>query len=88
MNNAINRVLDRIDSLDRTLHQRFDDLEKRLTSCFTSIEHCTSPMDHSAPIINNTLDQSCIKFMEYSFKSIWILCGIFIICTLLPLSFY
>lgn len=66
---AIDRVLDRIDNLDRDMNQRFAHLEGR----FTSLEHRVQANEKSLLSLQDTLTQIRNKFINHGVKSIWVI---------------
>jgi len=80
---AIDRVLDRIDNMDRGMNQRFAQMEKH----FTSVEHRVHSTEDRLRSLNDILGQIRTKFIEYGFKSIWIVSSAIILYVLSQLRF-
>ncbi len=86
---AIDRVLDRIDNLERNVNQRFDQLQERLISCLTPINYYVDPTENRLQSFDKILDQirSNIHFIESSVKSIFFVSYAIILFFLLQLFF-
>lgn len=77
---AINRILDRIDHLEKNITHHFDRLEDR----FTAMSYYVSSPEPRLQSFGRVLDSIRIDlwFVEYCFKSVFIISYVMILCVL------
>ncbi len=86
---AIDRVLDRIDHLDKGINQKIDHLEKdmnkrftHLDERFTILEYRVRGTEDSLRSLKDILDPIRNKFIDYCFKGAWIVGSTVVVYTL------